>query len=108
MEDIGRNPMTAPYNLQVTTEQPEEQHASGLHIWLHRIVVILYIVVSLQIGLILLRVPWKGAWTENTLLSAYPHLHHWMNTHFVRGVVSGLGLLNLWIGVREAILLLRG
>ncbi|MBV9669893.1 MAG: hypothetical protein JOZ43_02965 [Acidobacteriales bacterium] len=78
------------------------------HVWLQRIVLALYIVVTFQLGIILIRIPWKSAWTENTMLSAYPQLQYWMHSNFVRGAVTGLGLINLWIGVRETSRLIRG
>ena len=80
---------------------------SSSHLWLQRIVTLLYILVTFQIGVILVRIPWKSAWTENSLLGAYPAVQHWIGSYFVRGAVTGLGLLNLWIGVRETRRLLQ-
>jgi hypothetical protein len=91
-----------------TSESDASGEASGVHVWLHRIVVLLYILVTLQLGIILVRIPWKSAWGENSLMSAYPQVQHWVASNFVRGAVSGLGLLNLWIAVRETGRLLRG
>ncbi|GAC1645163.1 MAG: hypothetical protein NVS9B15_02620 [Acidobacteriaceae bacterium] len=91
-----------------TTESDATQEGSGAHLWLRRVVILLYILVTLQLGIILLRIPWKSAWTENSLISAYPLAQRWLSSNFARGAVSGLGLLNLWIAVREIGRLLRG
>ena len=47
--------------------------------------------------------PWRPEWTDNHLLFAYPNLQAIMGSGFVRGVFSGLGILNIWIGFWEAV-----
>ena len=41
--------------------------------------------------------------TENRLLQPYPAIRDIAMTGFARGVVTGLGLLNVWMGFWEAI-----
>ena len=61
----------------------------------------LWIVVCLEVGIFLLLVPWSPLWTRNLLLAYYPALRPFFMSYFVRGAVSGLGLLNLGFGFRE-------
>ena len=46
---------------------------------------------------------WKEMWDHNALLLDYPRLHHYLLLGPVRGLVSGLGLLDLWIGFSEVV-----
>ena len=61
----------------------------------------LWIVVCLEVGMFLLLVPWSPLWTRNLLLGYYPALRPFYMSYFLRGAISGLGLLNLWFGFRE-------
>ena len=47
--------------------------------------------------------PWRPEWSDNPLLLSYPGIREIVSSGFVRGVVSGLGLLNVWIGFWEAL-----
>ncbi|MFZ0684834.1 MAG: hypothetical protein WAM89_04775 [Terriglobales bacterium] len=47
--------------------------------------------------------PWRPDWSDNPLLIPYPTLHAIVASGFARGVSTGLGLLNVWIGFWEAI-----
>jgi hypothetical protein len=56
------------------------------------------------IGLALCFVPWlPAAWDKNPLFLEFPWLGSMATTGAVRGLVSGLGLLNLWIALQDAI-----
>ena len=55
------------------------------------------------LGVMLMIVPWRPEWSENRLLTPYPAMRALVASGFVRGVVSGLGLLNVWIGFWEAL-----
>lgn len=72
-------------------------------VWLQRVLAIVFVIVCFELGVMLILLPWKDLWTKNSMLASYPTLHLWMNTPFIRGIVSGLGLLDLWIGVSAAI-----
>jgi hypothetical protein len=53
------------------------------------------------VGLLLVIVPWSSFWDRNLLLEASPTLFQLTRSAFVRGAVSGLGVLNLGAGVME-------
>lgn len=46
-------------------------------------------------------VPWSGYWRENYFVQQWPWLWPFLDDHFVRGAVSGLGILNLFAGFAE-------
>jgi hypothetical protein len=58
----------------------------------------------LLIGDILLFVPWiRIFWDKNPLFGLFPALGIFAAHGAVRGIVSGVGLLNLWIAFDDAI-----
>lgn len=71
-------------------------------VWLYRADLFLSVMVHLWLGLILFFLPWLPWWTMNHLFLRYAALGHFTQSGAVRGMVSGLGLLNLWIALAEA------
>jgi hypothetical protein len=74
--------------------------------WFQRLSSVLFIIFCFELGLFLLIYPWTDAWTENYLsLIAPTHFRtDWRllwNNSYLRGGVSGMGLVNLWIAVAE-------
>ena len=72
-------------------------------IWMQRFFLVSTVIFCLWIGLVLCVLPWLPAWTENALVRDYPGLRWVLGTGFVRGLATGLGLLDLWIGISEAV-----
>ena len=76
---------------------------SGVQVWLHRISVFLFVLVSAVAGVLLIILPWTPEWTDNYLLLSFPALRSVVSNGFFRGLCSGLGLLDIWIGFWEAL-----
>lgn len=55
----------------------------------------------IEVGLLLIVVPWSGYWRENYFVQVWPSLWPYLDDDFVRGAVSGLGVLNLFAGFGE-------
>jgi hypothetical protein len=72
-------------------------------IWMHRLLVLLFVFVCAAAGVLLVVLPWTPQWTDNLLLLRYPALRALVTNGFVRGLCSGLGMLDIWIGFSEAI-----
>ncbi len=75
----------------------------GFDLWLHRFTVLIFGFVCVVVGVLLVILPWRPEWTDNRLLMAYPGLRAFVANGFVRGICSGLGLLDIWIGFSEAL-----
>lgn len=71
--------------------------------WLQRADLFLRVMVRLYLGLILFFLPWTHLWTLNRFFLYYAGVAHVAQSGALRGIVSGLGLLNLWIAISEAI-----
>jgi hypothetical protein len=54
-----------------------------------------------EAGLLLIVLPWTVFWDRNYLLEAWPAVHAAAQSPFVRGAVSGLGVLNVGLGIAE-------
>ena len=83
-------------------ESPDDGR-SGIELWLHRLTVLMFVFVCASVGVFLVILPWRPEWTHNHLLLSYPGLRQFIASGFVRGVVSGLGMLDIWIGFWEAV-----
>ncbi|MGA3106150.1 MAG: hypothetical protein ABSD53_16850 [Terriglobales bacterium] len=72
-------------------------------LWLRRIGVLLFVFLCATLGVMLMIVPWRPDWSDNPLLLPYPTLRAFVASGFARGISTGLGVLNVWIGFWEAI-----
>ncbi len=72
-------------------------------VWLRRVDLFLRVIVRLYLGLLVVALPWTHLWEENHLFSLVPQIAWLLANGVVRGIVSGLGLLNIWIAVSDAI-----
>ena len=54
-----------------------------------------------EAGLVLLIIPWSIYWEQNYFVQALPAVQAFITNDFVRGAVSGLGLVNLLAGLGE-------
>lgn len=82
---------------------PAGPAASRGQLWMHRISVFLFVLISAVAGVLLIILPWTPEWTDNYLLVSYPGLRLIVANGFFRGICSGLGLLDIWIGFWEAL-----
>jgi hypothetical protein len=87
----------------VPGRKPAPAADSRVPLWLRRIEFLLHVVLRIYVGVIVLVLPWTPLWAGNRLLDHFPRLSAFLLYGAVRGVVSGLGLLNLWIAVDEAV-----
>ena len=69
---------------------------------LSRLVLLAYFV---EVGLVLLVVPWSPFWDRNYFLQLWPALEAVTRSNLVRGAVSGLGVINLWAAMSELAML---
>ena len=61
----------------------------------------------LEAGLFFTVVPWTRVWTMNPLLHSNLTIGMLADNPYVRGFVSGLGLVHLIIGVKDILLMTR-
>ncbi len=61
----------------------------------------------LEAGLFFTVVPWTRIWTMNPLLHSSLALGMFVDNPFVRGFISGFGVIHLLIGVKDIVQLTR-
>jgi hypothetical protein len=74
---------------------------------MHPITRLLLVAYFLEVGLVLLVVPWSPFWDRNFFSELLPALKPVLGAHFIRGGVSGLGVVNLCAGFAELASLVR-
>jgi hypothetical protein len=89
--------------VEIPPRHPQGSRYVGIELWLHRITVLTFGLVCAVVGVLLVILPWRPEWTDNHLLLAYPGLRTVVANGFVRGICSGLGILDIWIGFSEAL-----
>ena len=62
---------------------------------------LLFLAYFVEVGLVLLIVPWSPFWDRNYFLDLWPALAVLTRSNLVRGAVSGLGVINLWAALSE-------
>ena len=65
---------------------------------LKRLLLVAYFI---EVGLLLVLVPWSSFWERNYFLTAVPALQDIVRNNYLRGGVSGLGVVNLLMGFNE-------
>jgi hypothetical protein len=76
-----------------------------------KLTIVFFILICFEIGILLVILPWvpSPSWNENYLLVVAADKMHWpwlalaMKSGYARGAVTGLGLLNILLGVWEII-----
>jgi hypothetical protein len=61
----------------------------------------LFVALLLEAGLLLILIPWSTFWDRNYFGEVVPSLHAVLTNNFVRGGVSGLGLVNVLAALGE-------
>jgi hypothetical protein len=77
--------------------------AAGEPIWVKRLKLVLFVLFCIELGMLLTVLPWTKVWNENSVLVSYPNLRAFFRLDFVRGTITGLGLIDIWLGIREAV-----
>ena len=56
-----------------------------------------------EVGIVLLIVPWSILWDRNYFIEAVPQAQALLTSNYVRGAVSGLGAVNVCAGIAELV-----
>ena len=93
--DSGRDTAPAPTSDHTPQRIPR---------WLERAELFLRVLLRMYIGLAVCYIPWSHMfWDQNPLFGYFSGLSSFIANGAVRGVISGLGLLNMWIAFQDAI-----
>jgi hypothetical protein len=68
---------------------------------MNRWLAILYVVVCFEMGASLFLFPWVPLWTQNFFVGHYPWLYTLARNYYIRGGISGLGLVDVFLAFYE-------
>jgi len=71
--------------------------------WPQRVWLIIFVVFCVELGMLLVVLPWTPLWNDNYLLLNFPKLRALAQWGFVRGAITGLGVVDIWLGIGEAV-----
>lgn len=92
-----------PVESKPVASAPPEAKVSRTNIWLHRLSLVIFVIFCIELGMLLAVLPWTRIWTENSLLARHPGWRALVQDDFVRGIITGIGLVDVWIGIWEAV-----
>ena len=99
---ISTDEGVAPPAQQPDAAAPEKPDVAP--IWLQRLSLFVLVLFCVYLGvLVAILTWWKRMWDQNLWIQSRPALAAVLNNGAVRGLISGLGLLDIWIGVSEAV-----
>ena len=101
---LPASPAPAPGPETASAPQSARPAHQRIPRWLERAELFLRVLLRMYIGLAVCYAPWSRMfWDQNPLFLQFPTLSIYAANGAVRGIVSGLGLLNLWIAFQDAI-----
>ncbi len=80
---------------------------SGSHRWYHKIGALIYVFFCFELGIFLFLFPWLDLWQQNFLGGLTPGWFDLWNSPYVKGAVSGLGVIDIGISFSELFRLRR-
>jgi hypothetical protein len=75
--------------------------------WYHKTGALLMSVFCMGIGVFLIVYPWTESWAHNYFAAIVPEWREYWDNLYVRGAVSGLGVVNFYISLAEVLRLRR-
>jgi hypothetical protein len=106
---ISSEPSSAPHGSVAAESAPaqadRDRGAEAIApIWLQRLSLFVLVLFCVYLGVLVMILPWwPRVWDHNMFISSHPGLAVVMHNGAMRGFISGLGLLDIWIGISEAI-----
>jgi hypothetical protein len=101
--DSPNAPAHPEFHAQAEFAQPHTSNAIA-PVWLQRLSLFVLVLFCVYLGVMVMALPWwTKVWDNNLFINSRPALAAVLHTGAVRGLVSGLGLLDIWIGISEAV-----
>ena len=73
-------------------------------VWLQRLSLFILVLFCVYLGVLVTVLPWwHTLWDQNVFINTHPALAALLHNGAVKGIISGLGLVDIWIGISEAI-----
>ncbi len=86
---------------------PEQAPAVPRKRWQGRLLTLCFAVFAFEIGLVLVIFPWQDSWTLNYFQGVSPMVENLWDEPSFRGLVTGLGFVNIYIALLQVVRLFR-
>ncbi|NYF78305.1 hypothetical protein [Granulicella arctica] len=97
-------PESQPPEVDSTPETPRKPPVKAAPLWLQRISLFILVLFCVYLGVLVTVLPWwTRVWDDNLFFLSHPQLAAFLHLGAVRGIISGLGMLDIWIGISEAV-----
>jgi hypothetical protein len=81
-----------------------DPEGKGAPVWLQRVSLFVLVLFCVYLGVLVMILPWwPRVWDNNMFIQSHPMLASILHNGAMRGLISGLGLLDIWIGISEAV-----
>lgn len=102
----GKVPAERPEGIVVTTQTKPAAGRNSAETQsqeprMNRWLTILYIIICFEMGAFLFLFPWMPLWSQNFFMSHYPWISTLARNYYVRGAISGLGLVDVFLAFYE-------
>lgn len=87
----------------VTAAEPDP----GRRSWSARLLSICFAIFAFEIGIFLVTFPWIDYYWKMNYLKTFPALREVWDDPYFRGALTGLGLVNIYVGCWELVRMLR-
>jgi hypothetical protein len=77
------------------------------HRWYHVAIALAFIVFCMELGMFLVIFPWSDFWDRSFFSALAPEWRLYWDNAYLRGAVSGLGIVNVYIALLEIFRLRR-
>jgi len=91
------NLFSTPNEPATAVEPVPPQRQRQIPRWVLILEITLFVILRLYVGALVVLLPWRSIWTTNAWINSWPTAAGFIAQGWVRGIVSGLGLLNIWI-----------
>jgi len=103
-DPLDRTPGPPPAEAAPALGAPEPEAGAAAPVWLQRLSLFVLVLFCVYLGVLVMILPWwTKVWDHNLFIQSRPALAAVLHNGAVRGLISGVGLLDIWIGVSEAI-----
>jgi hypothetical protein len=97
-------PLSPPLEPFAAERAPEPATRSVAPVWLQRLSLFVLVLFCVYLGVLVMVLPWwTRVWDQNAFIRSRPALAAVLHTGAMRGLISGLGVLDIWIGISEAV-----
>lgn len=90
--------------MRVQTKPEVEECSTGVpsqELRMNRWLAILYVVICFEMGAALFLFPWVPLWSQNFFAGHYQWIFTVAENYYVRGAISGLGLIDVFLAFHE-------